>query len=48
LFIKIVSALFKKDKRTIEGRRELLQLALSMNNTTNIKKDKIDLLFSLL
>jgi hypothetical protein len=27
LFINIVSALFKKDKRTIEGRRELLKIS---------------------
>lgn len=49
LFSVIVDALFnKKKKRTIEGRRELLKLALSMNTTTNRKVDRIDYLFSLL
>jgi len=48
LFTKIVQALFNKEKRTIEGRRELLKMALSMNSTTNRKEDRIDLLFSLL
>jgi hypothetical protein len=48
LFIQIVTALYNKDKRTIEGRKELLKLALSMNITTNRKKDRTDLLFSLL
>ena len=48
LFVQIVTALYNKDKRTIEGRRELLKLALSMNVTTNRDKDRIDLLFKLL
>jgi len=48
LFKEIVIALFNKDKRTIEGRRELLKLALSMNITTNRKEDRIEHLFSLL
>lgn len=48
LFKEIVIALFNKDKRTIEGRRELLKLALSMNTTTNRKEDRIEHLFSLL
>ena len=48
LFKEIVSALIQKDKRTKEGRRELLKLALSMNTTTNRKADRIDYLFSLL
>lgn len=48
LFSEIVSALFNKDKRTIEGRRELLKLAFSMNKTTNRKLEQIDKLFSLL
>lgn len=48
LFTQIVLALFNKEKRTIEGRRELLKMALSMNSTTNRKEDRIDLLFTLL
>lgn len=48
LFKEIVTALFNKDKRTIEGRRELLKLALSMNVTTNRKEERIEKLFSLL
>ena len=47
-FKEIVIALSNKDKRTIEGRRELLKRALSMNATTNRKEDRIDFLFSLL
>lgn len=48
LFKEIVTALSNKDKRTIEGRRELLRMALSMNVTTNRKEERIDFLFSLL
>jgi LAGLIDADG endonuclease len=48
LFTEIVIALINKDKRTIDGRRELLKLALSMNSTTNRKVERIDHLFSLL
>ena len=48
LFSQIVSALNTKDNRTMEGRIELLKMALSMNITTNRSKDRIDLLFSLL
>ena len=48
LFKEIVTALYHKDKRTLEGRRELLKLALSMNATTNRKEDRIEILFSLL
>lgn len=48
LFSQIVSVLSTKEKRTIEGRIELLKMALSMNITTNRSKDRIDLLFSLL
>ena len=48
LFSQIVSTLSTKDNRTIEGRIELLIMALSMNNTTNRSKDRIDLLFSLI
>lgn len=48
LFIKIVNALYTKDKRTIEGRIELLKLALSMNATTNRTEERKDYLFSLL
>lgn len=35
LFKEIVTALFNKEKRTLEERRELLKLALSMNKTNN-------------
>ena len=48
LFKQIVSILNTKDNRTIEGRIELLKMALSMNITTNRSKDRINLLFSLL
>ena len=48
LFQEIVNALFNKDKRTIEGRVELLKLALSMNTTTNRTEERIDSLYSLL
>ena len=48
LFSEIVIALYNKDKRTIEGRRELLKLALSMNIATNRKAERIEYLFSLL
>lgn len=48
LFSNIVSTLFNKEKRTVEGRIELLKMALSMNATTNRKEDRKDLLFSLL
>lgn len=48
ILIEIVTALYNKEKRTIEERRELLKLALSMNTTTNRNKDRTDLLFSLL
>lgn len=48
LFSQIVFILSTKDNRTIEGRIELLKMALSMNITTNRSKDRIDLLFSLL
>jgi len=48
LFSEIVFALCNKKKRTQEGRRELLKMALSMNTTTNRTEDRIDLLFSLL
>ena len=48
MFSLIVSALSSKDNRTLEGRIELLKLALSMNITTNRSKDRVDLLFSLL
>jgi hypothetical protein len=48
LFSKIVYFLFNKEKRTLEGRRELLKMALSMNATTNRTEKRLDLLFSLL
>ena len=38
LFSQIVFALSTKDNRTIEGRIELLKMALSMNITTNRSK----------
>jgi len=37
LFSKIVYYLYNKEKRTLEGRREILKMALSMNVTTNSK-----------
>lgn len=48
LFNQIVTALINKEKRTIEGRRELLKMALSMNSTNNRTEDRINLLHSLL
>ena len=48
LFNQIVVALYRKEKRTIEGRRELLKMALSMNIASNRKQERIDLLYSLL
>lgn len=48
LFSKIVTALFNKEKRNIQERRELLKLALSMNITTNRKIETIDKLFTIL
>lgn len=48
LFKKIVHALFHKEKRTLEGRRELLNLALSMNKTNNRTIERIDTLYNLL
>lgn len=48
LFIKIVSALYNKEKITLEGRRELLKMALSMNISSNRKEDRLNLLFNLL
>ena len=46
LFYQIVIALFNKEMKTLEERRELLRMALSMNSTTNRKKEKIDSLWS--
>jgi|ERR1700733_4310612 len=48
LFSKIVYYLYNKEKRTLEGRRELLKLALSMNSTNNRSESRLNLLFSLL
>lgn len=48
LFTKIVTALFNKNNRSIEGRRELLYLAISMNVASNRKEDRVDALLSLL
>ena len=44
MFDLIVSALENKENRTIEGRRELLGMALSMNQSTNRKEDRISVL----
>lgn len=46
LFKKIVIALVNKEKRTIEGRRELLKLALSMNRASNRNFSKIESLYN--
>jgi len=48
LFSQIVTALFNKEKRSIQERRELLYLALSMNITTNRNIETIDKLFTIL
>ena len=48
LFSLIVTALFNKEKRSIQERRELLKLALSMNITTNRNIETIDKLFTIL
>jgi hypothetical protein len=48
LFNQIVTVLINKEKRTIEGRKELLKMALSMNSTNNRTEDRINLLHSLL
>lgn len=46
LFYDLVSALYNKTHRSLSDRKLLLIKALSMNVTTNRKKDRIDLLFS--
>lgn len=46
LFHKIVNALFNKNMKTLEERRELLRMALSMNSTTNRNQDRIDSLWA--
>ena len=46
LFSQITLAMYGKQNRTLEGRRELLIWALSMNTTTNRKESRIELLFS--
>jgi hypothetical protein len=48
LFKKIVHALFHKEKRMLEERRELLNLALSMNKTNNRTIERIETLYSLM
>lgn len=48
LFKEIVTALFNKEKRTLEERRELLKLALSMNKTNNRTIERIETLYTLL
>ncbi len=47
-FKEIVEALYFKEKRTIEGRRDLLKLALSMNVSSNRDIDRVKILCSLL
>lgn len=46
LFKKIVIALVNKEKRTIEGRRELLKIALSMNRASNRNLEIIESLYN--
>jgi len=46
IFVRIVNALCDKTHRTLEGRRELLILALSMNQSTVRKEDRIEQLFA--
>nr|AAD20983.1 intronic protein [Cyclocybe aegerita] len=48
LLKKIVTALFNKEKRTLEERRELLKLALSMNKTNNRTIERIETLYTLM
>jgi LAGLIDADG DNA endonuclease family protein len=48
IFKQIVLALFNKEKRTLEERRELLNLALKMNKTNNRTKERIETLHTLL
>lgn len=44
----IVEAMYNKEKRTVEGRREILELALSMNKTNNRTIENIESLYALL
>jgi len=46
LFKQIVIALMKKEKRSLEGRRELLKLALSMNKASNRNLETIKSLYN--
>lgn len=46
LFTKIVSALYNKEMKSLEERRELLRMALSMNPFSNRKSERINLLWS--
>lgn len=46
LFKEIVSNLINKEKRTIEGRRELLKFSLSMNIASNRKLERIENLYN--
>lgn len=46
LFTKIVSALYNKEMKSLEERRELLRMALSMNPYSNRKSETINLLWS--
>lgn len=48
LLNKIVIKLYDKNKTSIEDKREILNWALSMNLTTNRKKEKIEFFFNLL
>lgn len=47
LFTEIVITLYNKEKRSIEERKKLLILALSMNITTNRNIETIDKLFNI-
>jgi hypothetical protein len=46
LFTQIVNILINKEKRTLEGRRELLKLALSMNSTNNRTEERLNVLYN--
>jgi hypothetical protein len=48
LFSKIVEKMFRKNNRDLDGRRELLRMALSMNISSNRKENRLETLFSLL
>jgi hypothetical protein len=48
LFSTIVEKMISKKNRNLEGRRELLKLALSMNVSSNRKENRLNILFNLL